>query len=952
MRYHKRAVASVLALSLFLAGIQPVTAKAATENAETASANQITIGSSNQSYRKYLSGIEDQTVTGESVEISGVSYISGEHVSIVDLPDDLGQALMTEEDSDVTWQFTIPASGMYGFQVDYYPLDGHASEIQRSVRIDGETTVAELESVSFPRVFKDEKPIERVDGGNDIRYAQVEIKESLVANVADSNGFYGDALYFYLDAGVHTISFAGIQEPMAVEKITVFSEEDSYISYDDYLKETNAEAVSGQLQDGILICEAENMYRKSDSGIYGASDISSPENSPYDYASQKLNVIGGDKWRSVGQWVSYEIEVPKTGYYNIGFRYRQQNARQAVRRLTIDGEVPFQEAGSIVFEKDDSWQVSLAGGDDPYRFYLTEGRHEICMEVVMGAVKDSLIDGKEVLDELNQINWSLMTVLGTEPDANRDYQLDTYMPDIMPKLSACAEELRKIVAAWTEISDQRDSAVAQVEQLAELLERLAEKPATIPSKYSYFRDSISSYATLIEDEKQQPILLDYIFVSEEGAKLPKADANLFVKIKYGILRFFASFWHDDSSISGETSDEETITVWIGNGLSGGRDQALVLERLIKQSFTPDSGIHVNVQLVPAGTILTATLAGKGPDVALQLTGSDPVNYAMRNAVIPLSDFEDWQEVADRFAPETLEGLTYLDKVYAVPETMDFPVLFYRKDIMQSLGIDVYDLKTWDDMIEVLPTIQSNNMNFAIPAAYTSFYMFLFQNGGSLYNAQGTKSMLGEKESLDAFYTYMKFYKSYGLPFSYSLETRIRSGEMPIAVANYSVYNVISISGPEIAGLWSMAPIPGTRRADGTIDASAPVSCAGCSIMSKAKDPEKCWEFVKWWTSAETQYQYGRELESTLGSGARYNTANIEAISMLPWTAEERAVILDQLEALAGVPEVPGGYMTSRNVDFALKAVYNKNSDARDTLRSYINAIDEEILLKREEFHLE
>ncbi len=952
MRYHKRAVASVLALSLFLAGIQPVTAKAATEKTETASANQITIGSSNQSYRKYLSGIEDQTVTGENVEISGVSYTSGEHISIVDLPDDLGQALMTEENSDVTWQFTIPTSGMYGFRVDYYPLDGHASEIQRSVRIDGETTVAELESVSFPRVFKDEKPIERVDGGNDIRYAQVEIKESLTANVADSNGFYGDALYFYLDAGVHTISFAGIQEPMAVEKITVFSEEDSYISYDDYLKETNAEAVSGQLEDGILIYEAENMYRKSDSGIYGASDISSPENSPYDYASQKLNVIGGDKWRSVGQWVSYEIEVPKTGYYNIGFRYRQQNARQAVRRLTIDGEVPFREAGSIVFEKDDSWQVSLAGGDDPYRFYLTEGTHEICLEVVMGAVKDSLIDGKEVLDELNQINWSLMTVLGTEPDANRDYQLDTYMPDIMPKLSVCAEELRKIVAAWTEISDQRDSAVAQVEQLAELLEKLAEKPATIPSKYSYFRDFISSYATLIEDEKQQPILLDYIFVSEEGAKLPKADANLFVKIKYGILRFFASFWHDDSSISGETSDEETITVWIGNGLSGGRDQALVLERLIKQSFTPDSGIHVNLQLVPAGTILTATLAGKGPDVALQLTGSDPVNYAMRNAVIPLSDFEDWQEVADRFAPETLEGLTYLDKVYAVPETMDFPVLFYRKDIMQSLGIDVYDLKTWDDMIEALPTIQSNNMNFAIPAAYTSFYMFLFQNGGSLYNAQGTKSMLGEKESLDAFYTYMKFYKSYGLPFSYSLETRIRSGEMPIAVANYSVYNVISISGPEIAGLWSMAPIPGTRRADGTIDASAPVSCAGCSIMSKAKDPEKCWEFVKWWTSAETQYQYGRELESTLGSGARYNTANIEAISMLPWTAEERTVILDQLEALAGVPEVPGGYMTSRNVDFALKAVYNKNSDARDTLRSYINAIDEEILLKREEFHLE
>lgn len=953
MRFYKRMVASVLIAGLCIAGMHPVMTEAAESDTATTSSNYITIGSSNPSYREYLSGLKEQTMTGEKVVVSGTSYVSGENVSIVDLPENLGQALMTEEDSTVTWEFSIPVSGMYGFQVDYYPLEGHGTEIQRAVQIDGQTLVAELESVSFSRIFKDEKPIERVDGGDDIRYSQVEVKELQTANIVDSNGFYGDALYFYFDSGVHTITFTGIQEPMAIEEITVFSEEESYLSYEEYLKETNGEAVSGILQDGIKIYEAEEMYQKSDLSIYGTSDISSPANSPYDYASQKLNVIGGSKWSSVGQWVSYEIEASETGYYNIGFRYRQEDARQAVRRLTIDGELPFEEAGKIVFEKDDSWQVSLAGGDEPYSFYLTEGKHIICLEVVAGDAKDSLIEAKEILDELNQINWSLMTVLGTEPDTNRDYQLDKYMPDLMPRFLACAEGLREVVAAWISISEQRDSAVAQVEQLAELLEELAKKPAKIPSKYSYLRDSISSYATLIEDEKHQPVLMDYIFISEIGEKLPKADADWFVKIKYGILRFFISFLRDDSSLSsaGE-SDEEAITVWIGNGLSGGRDQALVLNRLIKQNFTSEKGIPVNVQLVPAGTILTATLAGNGPDVALQLSGSTPVDYAMRNAVIPLSDFEDWEEIEDRFVPESLEGFTYLDKVYAVPETMDYPVLFYRKDIMQSLGIDIHALETWDDLINTLPTIQSNNMNFAIPTIYTSFYMFLFQNGGSLYNDELTKSMLNEKASLDAFNTYMKFYMNYGLPYTYSLETRFRSGEIPLAVANYSVYNIISIAGPEIDGLWSIAPVPGTKNADGSINASVPVTSAGCSIMSTTENPDACWEFVKWWTSAETQYQYGMELESTLGSGARYNTANIEAISMLPWTAEERNVILDQLDALEGVPEVPGGYMSSRNVDFAIKAVYNDDSDARDTLRMYIDAINEEIKLKREEFHLE
>lgn len=952
-KYYKYIVICILLASMFAMGTNSVNAEKETLSVSSDYSSE---GSSNRSYREYISEIKNQNVTGESVEIAGVSYMSGNNVNVVDLPNGLGQALMTEEDSIVTWQFTIPIAGMYGFRIDYYPLNGHGTKIQRSVQIDGESVVSELENVSFSRIYKDEKPIERVESGDDIRYSQVEVKEMLSANIVDNEKFYGDALYFYFDEGLHSVTFQGIQEPMAICKITLFSEEVSYISYQEYLKETNAEKVNGSLPSGIMIYEAEEMYQKSDAGIYGTTDMSSPENSPYDYSTQKLNVIGGGKWSLAGQWVSYEVEVPETGYYNIGFRYQQKDVRQAVRRLTIDGEVPFEEAQKITFKKDNSWQVSLAGGHEAYSFYMEKGNHIICLEVVPGESKESLLYATEILDELNEINWSLMTVLGTEPDINRDYQLDKYMPDIITRFSTCAEDLREVSKGWIEISKERDSAVAQVEQLAELLEELSNKPGKIPAKYRYFRDSVSSFATLIEDEKHQPILLDYIFISEIGAELPKADSNWFVKMKYGILRFFFSFFHDDSSLSGnkrnKESKDDTITVWIGNGLAGGRDQALVLNRLIEQKFTNEYGIKVDLQLVPAGTILTATLAGNGPDVALQLSGSTPVDYAMRNAIIPLSDFDDWEEVAGRFAAETLKGFTYLDKVYAIPETMDYPVLFYRKDIMESLGIDVYDLKTWEDLINELPTIQVKNMNFAIPATYTSFYMYLFQNGGNLYNQQLTKSLLEEKVSLDAFNTYMKFYMNYDMPYAYSLETCIRNGEIPLAVANYSVYNIISISGPEIDGLWSIAPVPGTKRDDGSIDTSVPVTCAGCSIMSTAKNPDKCWEFVKWWTSAETQYQYGVELESTLGSGARYNTANIDAIYRLPWSAEERNVILEQMKSIVGVQEIPGGYMTSRNVDFAIKAVYNHNSDSRDTLRSYVNAIDEEIKLKREEFGLE
>ena len=90
----------------------------------------------------------------------------------------------------------------------------------------------------------------------------------------------------------------------------------------------------------------------------------------------------------------------------------------------------------------------------------------------------------------------------------------------------------------------------------------------------------------------------------------------------------------------------------------------------------------------------------------------------------------------------------------------------------------------------------------------------------------------------------------------------------------------------------------------------------------------------------------------MGVAARYNTANTEALQMLPWQAKDRYALLRQMESLKGIPEVPGGYMSSRSMDFALRKVYNNNLDPRSVLLGYVEQINEEMRLKREEFGLE
>ncbi len=117
------------------------------------------------------------------------------------------------------------------------------------------------------------------------------------------------------------------------------------------------------------------------------------------------------------------------------------------------------------------------------------------------------------------------------------------------------------------------------------------------------------------------------------------------------------------------------------------------------------------------------------------------------------------------------------------------------------------------------------------------------------------------------------------------------------------------------------------------------------------DKEDAWEFMKWWTDKDAQLKYGREMEALMGPAARYPTANIEALSELPWPVKDYRNLDAQWEWVMGVPEVPGSYFTGRHMDNAFREVVNEGEDTRETLYKYVKVINEEIDLKRDEFGL-
>ena len=178
--------------------------------------------------------------------------------------------------------------------------------------------------------------------------------------------------------------------------------------------------------------------------------------------------------------------------------------------------------------------------------------------------------------------------------------------------------------------------------------------------------------------------------------------------------------------------------------------------------------------------------------------------------------------------------------------------------------------------------------------------------------------------------------------------------MPIVIGTYSdLYNTLVVYATEIAGLWEFCPLPGSENEfeeDGfNYDSLATVTST--VILNGCDDLVTAWQYVQWETSASVQAEYGNRIVSLIGPAAKYETANLDAVNDLSWTAREKAAIKDQMANMNSIKNYPGSYIYGRYMKFAFLDVYNNGADAYESMMSYIPAINAEIERKREEFDL-
>ncbi len=922
---------------------------------------------------------DNVTLTGEQMYNNIVEKSDNIAINLSDVGGESKVFNWENQEGSVSFKIDVPQAGTYSVMMNYYvPDSSNTNDVEFEMDINGECQYPTAGRITLPKIWVNEATasdtgIDMDTRGNDIRPGQEAIAKWQTQPFKDIDGLYGTPLLFYFEQGENIVTFTSEKAQFAVKEFTLYQ----YQEPGEYTAPSGSDLNSASGQRITL--EGELADEKSDRTLFPTSDMHSYITSCVNGASPtktRYNTIGKGSWGQATQSATWNFTVVQDGWYKIGIRAKQDTMRgmYSNRRLYIDGTVPCKQADQIKFYYDSDWSVTVPSvsndeNADPMYFYLKAGTHTLTLEAVPGEIGEIMGELDDVTYSINNYYRRIRQITGPDPDEYNNYMIDKTIPEIIPDFKGFSEELRSLKAEIESLSNQGGSEAVTLEKMALTLDECTEKPDRIPEMMSQIKDNVTSLSSWVSTYREQPLELDLIEICTADQEFTECGSNFFKSFKFGFDAFIGSFFEDYNSLTDIEDGDDTMTCWI----SLGRDNATVVTNLVNNEYNVTADTKVNMKLVQGG-IVEATFAGKGPDIALFMGGDFPIQLASRGVLVDLTQYSDYEEVTGRFSSDAMTLYEYNGGVYGLPVSQTFPMLFYRTDILAEMGIDPEkDLATWDGLMNVLPILQRNYMEVGlilpvmggtsgvtavspVTEAGNTFAMLLMQQGVTYYNDEKTKTNFDTQEAVNAFEQWTEFYTKYSFSQTYDAFTRFRQGDMPILIQNYTFFNQLSVAAPEIKGCWNFMHVPGTENENGTVtlDDGRKISIAsnstgsGALIFDSCPDKDGAWEFIKWFTSNETQIAYGQDIESVLGTMGRYDTANLEALQNLSWTTTQCNKLMEQLTSQVEIPVIPASYGVTRNLNNAFREVANQYENARDTLFWYNRDINEEIERKNKD----
>lgn len=889
-------------------------------------------------------GLTDKSVQ-DSIKLAIDNWSQGE-TGVEVFHDNNG--FLLQKDTEWEGSFTVEEGADWEVRINYAIADDASTEFQMDWTIDQTQYNTQL-----PILWYDEGGERLVNRyGNELNLQPRLVKEEIGSYLVQKNDVGRRRLILQLEPGTYDFAVTGNHD------VRIYG---MYLTKSGVL---SAEVDTGSEVPGnnIIMIEAENSILKSDSDIRG-KNVKNPVLTPYETKQNKINVIDSSSWADVGQKIMWTAQVEEAGWYRIGFRYSQYSDadKSSYRTLAVDGRYVADREHPIVFDSTamNSYKnltVSQDGQD--CWVYLEKGLHTVSMEVVMDPVLDIYNEILELMDEVNAISMDLRKMSAGSADVNRTWDMDTYLPEVPSQLEDCRQRIHAVYQELWDLEGKKPSYASQLLYAGQQLDNILSDIRLIPNKYGLLSEGDgsvnSSLGGVLEKLVKQPLSLDRIYFYQD-VELPEASNSLWVSMSESWKRLLYTYLPgaESSDYTAADTDSEELQVWVSMSIS----YAEVLQQLIDEYYNPVHGTDIQLALMPnSQKLILSNATNSNPDVVLGVGYTTPYDLAIRGAVKNLLEYDDFEEYYQKeYNIAGLTPLAYNGGIYGVIDSFNYQILFYRKDILDSLELSVPE--TWDDVEAMMPVLLRYSMNFysnmASSSSFKDFNMtgpFLYQNGGGFYSEDGATVAFNTKESVTGLREMTELFRVYSLSeYVANFFNSFRYGDIPIGVGNFSTYLQLRTAAPELEGQWGIALVPGERQEDGTVLRAHSANSTASMIFNNTDKPEEAWEFLKWWLSADIQTEFSNRLETTYGDAYRWNTANLTAFENLPYPDEHKAIILEELSYQTETARHPAGYMVEREVSNIWNNVVVNGKGLTESTDRAVIASEREIQRKLKEF---
>lgn len=863
------------------------------------------------------------------------------------------EVLAFENGSQAVFRVNVPVEGYYYMEMDYYIPGTSISEPIFSLEINGEYQFYDCRNLALTAVWKDKSQEYKTDEyGNELYPEPERIFRWQKKKMNSIQYNLAEPFKFHLNAGENTVTVRGGEQSFYMGEIRFLGKEPTE-TFDTYKKR---QELQNAIQQPLLIIEAEKYSEKTHSYVRG--EKSTYQNLyPYDASRKLIHCMAQNSWAKPNEGVTYRFLVDAAGVYYITLKYDQGEKEDlpSYRQIRIDGENPIEELKAYAFPyTKDLVNETLNVHGEAIPFYLEAGEHTLSLTSTGEAEYEIYEDLLGILNRVNDISMEIKVISGGKTDKNRDWEIDEYLPDLRADLTECMEILQTNQQRLREITGKENTMhISYLKVAEEQLRQFEEDTNYMVNNLDQLvsgSNSVGEYISLvIEDLVYEPLGIDRIYISTDTENLPEPGHGFLYNLTENIKKFFLSFRQPEES--GNLSKTE-LNVWANRSAA---HIDVLKEMLI--GFEEETGIKVNISMMPdEQKLLLATSAGAEPDVVIGMSNYRPFDFALRGAMYDLREFEDFGEVIEPFHSEMLIPFVIGDSCYGLPETANFQVLYYRKDILDSLNLEVPE--TWDEVLAMLPTLSRYDMDFGTTIAtatgmkhFGATMPFIQQYEGKIYSEDGMRVELGDPRTVQAFELMTDLYTKYSLPENIpNFFNNFKKGITPIGIGDINTYILLRNAAPELAGQWGIALSVGIEDEDGQILRYQPSVASANGIMGSTEHPQEAWEFLKWYMSDEIQEEYSRQLQLRFGPEYIWNTANMNAMKeSAAFSREDLDIILEQLEQTMEIPRNPAYFSVEREVSNAWNSVVFDGVAPRTALDTAITKSNRAITKKLKEF---